>query len=63
MDLAMNLLRIKNGLQHQDLTIDLPESFLKKYQRGVDEGLLLKDKIGASQKGYQFLNETIQLFF
>ena len=62
-DLAMNLLRIKNGLQQQDLTIDLPESFLKKYQRGVDEGLLLKDKIGASQKGYQFLNETIQLFF
>jgi len=63
MDLAMNLLRIKNGLQHQDLTIDLPASFLKKYQRGVDEGLLLKDKIGATQKGYQFLNETIQLFF
>ena len=63
MDLAMNLLRIKNGLQHKDLTIDLPASFLKKYQRGVDEGLLLKDKIGATQKGYQFLNETIQLFF
>ena len=63
MDLAMNLLRIKNGLQYQDLTIDLPASFLKKYQRGVDEGLLLKDKIGATQKGYQFLNETIQLFF
>ena len=63
MDLAMNLLRIKNGVQHQDLTIDLPASFLKKYQRGIDEGLLLKDKIGATQKGYQFLNETIQLFF
>ena len=63
MDLAMNLLRIKDGLQHQDLTIDLPASFLKKYQRGVDEGLLLKDKIGATQKVYQFLNETIQLFF
>ena len=63
MDLAMNLLRIKDGLQHQDLTIDLPASFLKKYQRGVDEGLLLKDKIGATQEGYQFLNETIQLFF
>ena len=63
MDLAMNLLRIKDGLQHQDLTIDLPASFLKKYQRGVDEGLLLKDKVGATQKGYQYLNETIQLFF
>jgi len=62
-DLAMNLLRIKDGLQHQDLTTDLPASFLKKYQRGVDEDLLFKDKIGATQKGYRFLNETIQLFF
>ena len=63
MDLAMNLLRIKSGLQQQDLTINLPASFLKKYQKGIDEGLLLKDKIGATQKGYRFLNETIQLFF
>jgi len=61
-DLAMNLLRIKNGLQQQDLTSTLPASFLKKYQKGVDEGLLLKDRIGTTQKGYQFLNETIQLF-
>ena len=63
MDLAMNLLRIKNGLQQQDLVTTLPSSFLKKYQRGVDEGLLLRDRIGATQKGYRFLNETIQLFF
>jgi oxygen-independent coproporphyrinogen-3 oxidase len=63
MDLAMNLLRIKNGLLQQDITIKLPASFLKKYQRGIDEGLLLKDRIGATQKGYRFLNETIQLFF
>ena len=62
-DLAMNLLRIKNGLQQQDITIKLPTSFLKKYQRGIDEGLLLKDRIGATQEGYRFLNETIQLFF
>jgi oxygen-independent coproporphyrinogen-3 oxidase len=63
MDLAMNLLRIKNGLQQQDITTKLPASFLKKYQRGIDKGLLLKDRIGATQKGYRFLNETIQLFF
>ena len=63
MDLAMNLLRIKNGLQQQDVTTALPASFLKKYQRGIDEGLLLKNRIGATQKGYRFLNETIQLFF
>ena len=41
MDLAMNLLRIKNGLQKQDVATTLPASFLKKYQRGVDEGCLL----------------------
>jgi oxygen-independent coproporphyrinogen-3 oxidase len=63
MDLAMNLLRIKNGLQPEDITIKLPASFLKKYQKGIDEGLLLEDRIGATQKGYRFLNETIQLFF
>ena len=63
MDLAMNLLRIKNGLEKKDLTINLPESFLEKYQKGVDEGLLLKNKIGATKRGYKFLNETIQLFF
>ena len=63
MDLAMNLLRIKNGLEKKDLTIYLPESFLEKYQKGVDEGLLLKNKIGTTQRGYKFLNETIQLFF
>ncbi len=62
-DLAMNLLRIKKGLQKQTLTISLPSSFLKKYQKGIDKGLLLKDRIGTTQKGYQFLNETIQLFF
>ncbi len=63
LDLAMNLLRIKKGLQQKDLSIRLPSSFLKKYKKGVAEGLLLKDKIGTTQKGYQFLNETIQLFF
>ncbi len=63
MDLAMNLLRIKNGLQQPDIKIKLPVSFLQKYQRGIDEGLLLKDRIGATQKGYRFLDETIQLFF
>jgi oxygen-independent coproporphyrinogen-3 oxidase len=63
LDLAMNLLRIKKGLQQQDLSIRLPSSFLKKYKKGVTKGLLLKDKIGATQKGYKFLNETIQLFF
>jgi hypothetical protein len=35
MDLAMNLLRIKDGLQHQDLLIDLPASFLKNIKKAL----------------------------
>ena len=41
----------------------LPESFWKKYEAGVSEGLLLKNKVGATDRGYQYLNETIKLFF
>ena len=63
LDIAMNLLRNKNGLRQRDLNIQLPMSFLEKYEKGISEGLLLKDKIGTTEKGYRFLNETIQLFF
>ncbi|KRO34516.1 MAG: hypothetical protein ABR63_01885 [SAR86 cluster bacterium BACL1 MAG-120920-bin57] len=63
MDLAMNLLRIKDGILPDHLGVELPKSFLKKYQLGVKEGLLLEDKIGATARGYQYLNETIKLFF
>ena len=63
MDLAMNLLRIKGGIKQGQISTLLPESFLKKYELGVAEGLLLKNKVGATKKGYQFLNQTIQLFF
>ena len=63
LDIAMNLLRMKNGLEQRDLSIKLPKSFFEKYKKGISEGLLLKDKIGTTKKGYKFLNETIQLFF
>ena len=63
MDLAMNLLRIKNGISQDQINTLLPESFWKKYEVGVSEGLLLKNKIGATDRGYQYLNETIKLFF
>ena len=62
-DLAMNLLRIKEGITPNELQIELPKSFLKKYLKGVSNGLLKKDKIGTTKKGYQYLNETINLFF
>ena len=62
-DLAMNLLRIKSGIKQDQISTLLPESFLKKYEIGVAEGLLLKNKVGTTDRGYQFLNETIKLFF
>lgn len=63
LDLAMNLLRIKDGISQSNLHMDLPQSFQEKYAKGVTEGLLRTDKIGATKRGYQFLNETIKLFF
>ena len=63
MDLAMNILRIKNGINQDQISTLLPESFWKKYEVGVSEGLLLKNKVGATDRGYQYLNETIKLFF
>ena len=63
LDLAMNLLRIKNGISQDQISTSLPESFLRKYEVGVTEGLLLKNKVGTTERGYQYLNETIKLFF
>ena len=63
MDLAMNILRIKNGINQDQISTLLPDSFWKKYEVGVSEGLLLKNKVGATDRGYQYLNETIKLFF
>ena len=63
MDLAMNLLRVKNGVTHDQLGFELPKSFLAKYQLGIKEGLLCEGTIGATPKGYQYLNDTIKLFF
>tara|TARA_B100000214_G_scaffold260311_1_gene192171 strand:- start:1247 stop:2191 length:945 start_codon:yes stop_codon:yes gene_type:complete len=62
-DLAMNLLRIKDGVSLKDININLPSSFLDKYQQGISKGLLTKEKIGTTKKGFQFMDETIQLFF
>ena len=62
-DLAMNLLRIKDGVNSKDINMNLPSSFLDKYQEGISKGLLTKEKIGTTKKGFKFLDETIQLFF
>jgi len=65
LDLAMNLLRIKGGLSLKELEtshIYVPDSFLKKRIKGIEEKLLENDGIKATQIGYKFLNDTINLF-
>ena len=65
LDLAMNLLRIKNGLSLDEIKqrhIHLPKSFMNKRQIGIEQKLLEKDGFKATQIGYKFLNDTINLF-
>ena len=65
LDLAMNLLRIKDGISFKDLTsknIYLPESFLRKLKKGVNESLLEEGGIKATNMGYKFLNDTVNIF-
>ncbi len=65
LDLAMNLLRIKDGVSFEDLTsknIYLSESFLRKLKKGVNESLLEKGGIKATNMGYKFLNDTVNIF-
>ena len=65
LDLAMNLLRIKDGVSFEDLTsknIYLSESFLRKLKKGVSESLLEEGGIKATNMGYKFLNDTVNIF-
>ena len=65
LDLEMNLLRIKGGLSLEELEtshIYIPDSFLEKRLKGIEEKLLESDGFRATQIGYKFLNDTINLF-
>ena len=65
LDLAMNLLRIKDGISFDELkrkNIYISESFKEKILEGVNRGLLEKDTIKATAQGYKFLNDTVNLF-
>ena len=67
LDLAMNLLRIKNGITFEEIkkrNIYLSKTFLNKLKKGVEENLLEKGGTGikASNIGYKFLNDTVNLF-
>ena len=65
LDLAMNLLRIKDGVSFDELkrkNIYIPKSFKEKILEGVNKGLLEKDLFKATPQGYKFLNDTVNLF-
>ena len=65
LDLAMNLLRIKEGLTFDEINkrnIYLSKTFISKLEKGVEENLLEKGGITASDKGYKFLNDTVNIF-
>ena len=64
-DLAMNLLRLKDGVSFDELKsrkIHLTETFLKKLNLGISNNLLEKNGIKATSIGYKFLNDTVNTF-
>lgn len=64
-DLAMNLLRLKDGVSFDELKsrkIHLTETFLKKLDLGISNNLLEKNGIKATSIGYKFLNDTVNTF-
>jgi oxygen-independent coproporphyrinogen-3 oxidase len=64
-DLAMNILRLKDGITFDQLAkrnINLTESFLQKLEYGIASNLLEKNEIKATDIGYKFLNDTVNIF-
>ena len=64
-DLAMNLLGLRNGVGFDELRkrkIYLSETFRKKLEDGIENNLLEKSGIKATDIGYKFLNDTVNIF-
>jgi len=65
LDLAMNLLRVKSGLSFDEIrknNIHIQDSFLEKWQKGVEANLLEDEGLKATGMGYKFLNDTVNIF-
>ena len=65
LDLAMNLLRIKNGTSFEDLEkrgIYISDTFKEKLCIAHKKGLIEKNVIKATNQGYKFLNDTVNTF-
>ena len=64
MDIAMNFFRLKNGpdIEKIETYLQLSDGFLKKCINAQQKGLLLKNKLAPTQRGFNYLNELIALF-
>ena len=65
LDLAMNLLRIKQGVSFKEIEekgIYISDTFMDKRLEGIEKGLLDTEGVKATSIGYKFLNDTINLF-
>ena len=65
LDLAMNVLRVKNGTSFEDLEkrgIYISDTFKEKLCIGYKKGLIEKNVIKATNQGYKFLNDTVNTF-
>ena len=65
LDLAMNVLRVKNGTSFKDLEkrgVYIPDTFKEKLFMSYKKGLIEKNLIKATDQGYKFLNDTVNNF-
>ena len=65
LDLAMNVLRVKNGTSFKDLEkrgIYISDTFKEKLFMGYKKSLIEKNLIKATDQGYKFLNDTVNNF-
>ena len=64
-DIAMNFLRIKKGVSMDEVKKHdhlLSESFFYNLQKGIEEGLIDGSRFMATEEGYKFLNDTVNIF-
>ena len=65
LDIAMNFLRIKKGVSMDEVKkydYLLSESFFHNLQEGIEKGLIERSRFKATEKGYKFLNDTVNIF-
>ena len=65
LDIAMNFLRIKKGVSMDKVKkydYLLSENFFHNLQEGIEKGLIEGSRFMATEKGYKFLNDTVNIF-